>query len=324
MLNVFLTIDTEFWPRVPTLDDRAVRLAMRRDIFGQTGRGEFGLRHQIDLLNRHGLRGVFFVEALSACVTGMENLRVIVGLIRDGGHEVQLHVHPEWLRRIREDALPPFRGPGMKNYSVSEQSAMIARALANLGAAGVTDVRAFRAGGYGANRDTLSALAEHGIAFDSSYNFPWLGVTCDIRLPHPLHQAVRINGVVEVPVTHFRDFPRHARHAELCACSGGELRRALSQAWGQGWRSFVIVSHSFELVRRQAALEKPPAPNRLVISRLRQLCEHLSDHCDRFRTVGFAELDADTIVSPQPALGLRGSMISTARRMAEQLAGRWL
>jgi len=323
VLTVFFTVDTEYWPRVAALDDRVVRLAMRRDIFGLTGRGEFGIRRQMTLLNDHGLRGVFLVEALSACATGLDPLREIVGLIRDGGHEVQLHLHPEWLRRTRDDSLPPFRGPGMKHYSLREQSVLIARAKANLEAAGSPTVRAFRAGGYGANLDTLTALAENGFAFDTSYNYPWLGVTCDMPLPRPLHQAARINGMVETPVSHFQDYPGHARHAELCACSSGELRAALEQAWARGWRSFVIVSHSFELVRRPVDLEQPPEPDGLVVRRLRRLCEHLSAHRDRYRTAGFADLDAEEILQPPPKTGLHGSVLRTARRMAEQLVGRW-
>jgi len=337
VLNVFLTVDTEYWPRVAVPDERAVRAAVRRDVLGLTGQGEFGVRHQMAVLNEHGLRGVFLVEALSACVTGIGTLRAVVDVIRDGGHEVQLHVHPEWLRRIRDDgipspprrrvpsSLPPFRGPGMKDYSLAEQSAMISRSLANLAAAGVEGVRAFRAGGYGANLDTLEALADNAVAFDTSYNVPWLGVTCEMELPRRLHQATWLNGVVEVPVTHFADYPGHVRHAELCACSFGELCRALEQAWRRGWRSFVIVSHSFELVRRRASLERPPVPSRLVITRWRQLCEHLAAHRGRYRTAGFADLDADDVLlSSQPSTGLHGSLPDTAWRMAEQIVGRWL
>lgn len=324
MLNVFLTVDTELWPRVAVLTDAAIRRAVDRDIYGRTARGEYGIAHQVRTLNEFGLRAVFMVEALSAGAVGADVLREIVGVIRDAGQEVQLHVHPEWLKRVGGGDLPEFAGAGMKDYTRAQQSAMIARSLANLAVAGADNVQAFRAGGYGANLDTLRALAENGVMFDTSYNRAWLGVTCDIQCPRPLHQAARLGGVVEVPVSHFADYPGHVRHAEICACSSGEMQRALEQAWRRGWRSFVIVSHSFELLQPRGEPGAQGVPARVAVGRFRRLCEYLAANRDRYQTVGFADLSPDTILTTKPQSGLKGSVLKTGWRMAEQLAGRWL
>src|SRR6266542_1373328 len=100
MLDVFLTVDTEIssygsrWRGSVTTED------IERDIYGVTTGGQFGLPYQIERLNAHGLKAVFFVEALFAEVSGREPLRDIVQMVQDGGQEVQLHLHTEWLPRM--------------------------------------------------------------------------------------------------------------------------------------------------------------------------------------------------------------------------------
>src|SRR5437879_4757325 len=69
----------------------------QRDMEGSTPQGEYGVAFQLKVLNEHGLKGVFLVEALFADALGLEPLSRVVNMIQDAGHEVQLHVHPEWL-----------------------------------------------------------------------------------------------------------------------------------------------------------------------------------------------------------------------------------
>src|SRR5207248_1014096 len=97
MLNVFLTFDTEAWPFTPGWRESALDQDLRRDVYGETRQGTFGLEYQLDLLSAHGLKGVFLVEALFACAVGRELLCKVVKLIQGKGHEVQLHLHPQWL-----------------------------------------------------------------------------------------------------------------------------------------------------------------------------------------------------------------------------------
>src|SRR5215831_11935639 len=63
-LQVFLTIDTEVWPQTPNWRETGLSQDIRRDIYGAALEGEFGLPFQMDLLDAHGLKAVFFVEAL--------------------------------------------------------------------------------------------------------------------------------------------------------------------------------------------------------------------------------------------------------------------
>jgi hypothetical protein len=133
-----------------------------------------------------------------------------------------------------------------------------------------------------------------------------------------LLQPREIEGVCEVPISFFSDFPGHYRHAQLCACSHREMRRAMVQAHKLGWKTFVIVSHSFELLRRNT---HKAAQDPFIVRRFDKLCRYLSENRDMFRTVGFNDLnfeydlviDSEIPTSPLPL---------TTMRIGEQLARR--
>jgi hypothetical protein len=185
----------------------------------------------------------------------------------------------------------------------------------------VDRVWAFRAGNYGANWDTLKALARNGICFDTSHNRCYVGEACAMDGPPPL-QPTRVEGVCEYPVSFFQDWPGHFRHAQLCACSGPELEGALLQAWKRGWHAFVIVSHSFEMIRRPRRPGDPARADRIVIRRFERLCRFLARHRDRFRTMTFGEVDPGAIPTEQPTRPLRSGLHRTAWRLGEQLVRR--
>ncbi len=321
MLNVFITVDTELWPRMPDWRQSALAQEMEYYIFGRTPNGDYGLPFQMDLLNAHGLKAVFFVEPLFASAVGLEPLRRIVDLIRGHGHDIQLHMHTEWL--YKTDSIMPGRtGQNIADFSVDDQAQLLKRGIENFAACGVQNLRAFRAGNFGANLDTLRALARHNILFDTSYNFTYLGKACRMQLPEPLLQPKQIHGVYEIPVTFFRDWPGHYRHAQLCACSRQELENALLGAWRAGWYSFVLVSHSFELIRLPTQNGRQIAPDRIAIQRFEWLCRFLADNRDKFRTAVFSDLAPDTIPAVVASEPLRSHILHTAGRVVEQLRGR--
>lgn len=315
VLQVLLTVDTELWPAAAgwpyrPLPERA-RLddELAADIHGLTDRGGYGLPYQLGVLRHHGLRASYFTEGLCVQQTGLAPLRHIVALVQDAGQQVELHLHPEWAL-ARPDGRPCQY---LCQLSVERQSALIGQALDNLRAAGAAPLHAFRAGSFGGDRSTLRALARHGLRYDSSYSpaYP-LG-----DWGQPITGPVQLDGVWEFPVSSFRDFPGHTRHAQLCACSGGELTHALESAWRGGWYAFVIVLHSFEMVHKRGA-GRLPVPQRHVIRRYEQLCAFLARHPERFRTTVFPELAAHAPPTPpRPAL-LRSRPHDTIARMAQQ------
>jgi hypothetical protein len=324
MLRVFFTVDTEAHPASKNWAERGLAAEIRRDIVGMTPEGEFGAFYQAKTLEQFGLKGVFFTEALFSYSAGLDALRTVVAGIQDRGHEVGLHLHPEWLKRAPQvSVLPGKEGNMMRLFSEDDQTTLIGKGVEQLQKAGVEKVYSFRAGGYAANFDTLRALARNGVLYDSSHNFCWMGNTCDMPTDEPLLQPRLLHGVYEFPVTFFADWPGHFRHAELCACSFGELQIALMRAWRENWHSFVIVSHSFELIKRLSRDGGPVgAADKTVIRRFRRLCEFLAANRDKFQTSTFRELDRSELPSRSYTKPLSGFLPHTAWRFAEQAVRR--
>jgi protein-tyrosine phosphatase len=77
-----------------------------RALYGRSPAGDYALPKTLEILDRNGLKGVFFVEPLFAARFGVEHLATIVDLIRAGGHDVQLHLHPEWSDELRPLPFP--------------------------------------------------------------------------------------------------------------------------------------------------------------------------------------------------------------------------
>lgn len=326
-LQVLITVDTEIWPRCPSWKQERLSGDIERDIHGATPSGRYGVGYQVEKLQHYGLKGVFFVEALFAEEVGLEPLTDLVRSIQDGGQEVQLHAHTEWLRWFST----PFRGlewaPNIKDYSEEQQYLLLNQGLSNLRAAGASDVCAFRAGNYGADINTLKALARCGIRYDSSYNFPYLTSDCGLRdvSPRLLAQSSEVAGVIEVPVTCFSDLPGHYRHAQLCAVTEAEMFSAMERAYQQGWQTFVIVSHCFELLKHRKTPRPFAWPDETVIKRFENLCRFLSSNTSRFQTVGFGDLPKLTLSDAQP-LNFAGvpTLARTAQRVLSQAMRRVL
>jgi hypothetical protein len=316
-LKVFFTIDTELWPLNAGWQQTALEEEAAYYVYGQTPVGSFGLPYQLDVFGTHNLKAVFFVESLFATVMAEERLGEIVWLIKERSQDVQLHIHTEWLQLLQA-----ARVSYMKDYSESDQTAIIQVAAQALRKAGSGTIQAFRAGNYGANNDTLTALNRAGIPFDTSYNPAFLSSQCGIRTKGILFQPACFAGTWEIPVSSFFDLGSHLRPAQLCACSVDEMRHALNSAWQAGWRYFEIVSHSFELLQK-ARGGKPAQPNKLIVSRFESLCAWLESNRDRFLTVDFRDLSETSLISAG-APPLRSHPLRTAVRMVEQVVGRRL
>jgi hypothetical protein len=320
MLNVLYTVDTELWPWGWDDSSAGMQAAMDLDIRGHTSKGNYGVQFQIDLLDQHGLTGVFLVESLFASAKGTELLRQITDPIRAGGHEVQLHLHTEWLDRMPGvDLVDGHTGQNMADFSEPHQTRLIEVGLANLQEAGNDLSTAFRAGNYGADNRTLPALARNGVKYDTSYNYCHLGGACRMDYEDVLLQPVLIDGVIEVPVNHFRDRPGGLRHTQLMACSFAEMRAMLLRAHELEWHTFVIVSHSFELINRVKR-----APDMMVIRRFERLCQFLAENTDRFRVCGFNDLGPDLLVHFADQPELKSNALRTLQRVSEQALRRFI
>lgn len=308
MLDVLFTVDVELWCDGWHDIDAKFPAAYRRYIHGPTAAGDFGLPYQLKVLSAHGLRGVFFVECLFAARFGLQPLADIVGMIREAGHEVQLHLHTEWVDEAREPLLPQVNGKRqhLRYFSLDEQTALIARGRSMLAEAGAAEVKAFRAGSFGFNRDTLRALSNNDIPFDSSYNATMFGPDSGVMEGTLLTDPALCDGVCEYPMTVYHD-GRGLRHVQLTSCSAAEVEGLLWQALAQKRGIFVLLSHNFELLNQAKTREDP-----VVVGRLHRLCRFLDRYRDSFRVGGFngrqpaAEpRQRGPLVSPLHRTGLR-------------------
>lgn len=314
MLNVFITVDVEIWCDGWTGIDAKFPRAFQHYVYGRTDRGEFGLRYQADMLREHGLIGVFFVEPLFSGRFGLDPLTEIVTLLREREQEIQLHLHTEW---VDEWPTPLFAdGRGKRQFlhlfSRDEQRLLIAEGMRRLKQAGADPVNCFRAGSFGFNADTLDALAECGISFDSSYNATAFGLDSGVASGETLTDVHRERGVTEYPMTVYDTGFGRLRHAQLGACSWAELEHLLWKALEEGRNSFVLLSHGFELLTPSKS-----EPDRIVASRFQELCRFLDRHRDLFHVRGFKNLSEVQVMSqPSP---LCGSAWLSMRRNLEQL-----
>ncbi len=321
MLQVLITIDTEVYPILKDWKTDRLQRDIARDIYGNIGGREVGLEYQLKTFAKHGLKATFMVESLfSGCPdVGLEPLERVVSSVIAGGHEVQLHAHTEWLPYVPTLCLP-YRSHLLREFPLQEQIDIIRFAKQQLQAAGAPAPIAFRAGDFAANADTLTALEKCDVRYDTSFNPCYENSHLHLPTPRSYGQATQIGAVVELPVAVFHDRPSHLRHAQLCAVTFAEMSLALDQAERQGWEFFVIVSHSFEMVANRWDPKRSPVIREQVMKRFDRLCEFLSANRNRFRTVGFSDLEPSCSVDRVP--DIRGSLFNTASRLFGQAVAR--
>jgi hypothetical protein len=295
-------------------------------------RRELGIGLIMDELEACGLRGTFFTEVFGAAFFGEQGLREICDALRGRGHDVQLHAHPaqrtpRW--RSEGRAEPP---DDMHAFSRDDQARLLREGLAILGRCGVpaAELRAFRAGNYGASNETWDAMRDAGLRLSSSYNPSYLGRSCRMQWPRAEPALFDTgHGVWELPISNFR-LPRGGlRHLQITAVSREEVIDYLEQARALDIPEVTLVTHSFEYFWVDSIRDRRGRPNPINAARLRGVCRWLAAHARDFEveTVGALarRLPAPALPSPSAARGPApaprlptGSLLWGAKRLAEQ------
>lgn len=311
MTAVYITIDTEY---AAALADRGRAENFARSVAGETLAGSAGIFHTMQVMARYGLKGVFFVDPMPALLWGREAIVDIVHPIVEAGHDVQLHCHTEWLELA--GSANPFGGRTGRNiadFAFDDQCAILEWARDMLVAAGAPPPVAFRAGNYGANDDTLRALAAIGLAYDTSHTPGIAGGECRISLTRRHRRPIRHCGVIEVPTGCIRAIDGSLRHAQVTAISAREMLAAVRHARDHDMSSFTLVSHSFELLCRARS-----RVNTIVQRRFERLCKGIAE-LPGVETATYADTPpvASTAESPRPVLP--ASRMRAGMRVAEQV-----
>lgn len=309
MTAVLITVDTELSARLHR-QGHSAGSNYESSILGRCPEGEFGIGWQMDVLDRSGLKAVFFVDPLPALVLGEAVIADIVSLILDRGHDVQLHAHTEWLEWAGESPVNGRRGRDMADFSMADQTALLRYGADVIERAGAPRPVAFRAGNYGANDDTLRSLGAIGIRWDSSVNPAFLGTTCRVDLSPSRNLPIEHEGLIELPVSGLFDRPGHFRPAQICALSAWEMRTALHHAADKKYPVFTIVTHSFEMLSRDRA-----RPNRAVMKRFATMARVIGAH-PGMSTATFSSLALPLRSDDLPRLA--PSRLRTLSRIAAQ------
>lgn len=317
MTQVYITIDTEYSAGVVARGGRDTRTeAFARSIACASPKGDVGIFYQMDVFERHGLKGVFFVDPMPALIWGVEAIADVVGPIVARGHDVQLHCHTEWLQWAREASpVGQKTGSNLFDFTLDEQRAILGYARDVLVQAGAPSPVAFRAGNYGANDDTLRALAALGLEYDTSH-CPALSPGGSKISLHAHHRSpMQHCGVIEVPVGCIRSFGDKLRHAQITALSAWEMLAALEHARERSITSFTLVSHSFELFGRERG-----RPNALLVNRFEKLCQGIAA-MEGVTTATYSKNPPQVSEMRACRPVLPHSEVRTALRMAEQAVG---
>ena len=162
--RIFLTVDVEAQPR------RAVGDPVENLIYGRFGHEQFGIGRMMDIADAHDAKITFFLDLAEYDLYG-DRILDVGKFIVDRGHDLQVHIHPEFLSKDFFFA----RGlPRTVNFfeMPHEAAKYISEYICGLYSKISPDSPiAFRGGGYRYGSEILKCLAEYGVRVSSNYNY---------------------------------------------------------------------------------------------------------------------------------------------------------
>ena len=325
--KVLLTVDIEHSMGGLFGKSRTKPVAAEKCIFCEYRGRSYGLGLIIETLKEYEIKATFFVETEARHFFGDESLRQLIRYILQNGHDVQLHIHP--IFRFFCSSLNK-QTDSLCSYSLSEQTKIIKDAKEFLGYCGATDVCAFRAGNFILNADTLRALKENGIYFDSSFNCA-LRNNYDVQIRGNVSNTVfEAAGLIVFPVTNIVETGfrlNKYRPLQICAISSREFKNAINFYVKNMLFSITILTHPLEMTRSRSSQFTDMVPNAITIRRLRYLCRYLSEIRDKIDITTFSDLKRDyqlddlkkQIADKNKGITYRSSCFDTGIRYIEQL-----
>jgi peptidoglycan/xylan/chitin deacetylase (PgdA/CDA1 family) len=270
---VLLTVDTE-------ADIHQGRIiSLEQMVYCRINGSEYGIHRMMDLADRYNARMTFFVSVFEHRRMGMGPVMTVCKDIAQRGHEVQLHTHPNWIYEHRF----------MWGYPLEKQIELIKEGKDVIYESIGKYPIAHRAGGFGANEDTLLALKKNGIKVDSTFLYSQYS-----RLSPSKFQpncVSEYNGVLEVPVTVFNQFKigkiKPKRVFDINANSLAELKFVLNSAKKSGLPFVNLLMHSFSFVHFGKD-RKNFKPNYHDLKKFEKLLQYINER-DEFEMIGIGE-----------------------------------
>jgi len=326
MVQVFFTVDTECSLGGAWENPGQKPVRPERAILGKIGSEYYGTPRIMDILEKHDLQGIFFVEVFAGLNGLKDELAGTYEQIVRRGHDAELHLHPiQYYYRQREDGeldaaqLPAAKDmigvlPLPRQVELLKKGILLFREMV-----GKTPM-AFRAGNFGASTTTLDALQEVGIRLDSSFNAAYVGEACTIDSGGAINRAWQHGTVWEVPITTFETGSwglQSWKQLNINAVSLWEMKNVLEQAERIGLTAVTFIAHSFSLFKVADTQFEKMRPDWLVLRRLEGLCRFLKQHRDRFRVTTFAEVEASTLQGTESGFPKMGTLVPAARKVVQ-------
>lgn len=202
MRRVMVTIDIEAQPARASSDH------IERLVYGRFDEKEsFGIERMFDIADKYGASLTCFLDYAEQDVYG-DALLDVGRCILSRGHDLQIHLHPEFLSKSL------FENAGVKHpvdmfHAEPDQARLLVDIAVerHLRLTGMLPL-AFRGGGYRYGENILKELARSGVRFNSGYNPSRRNQPFNIG-PHK--QFKWSSGVIELPIACVSNFKKTAR-----------------------------------------------------------------------------------------------------------------
>lgn len=269
-LYMVITVDTE--------SSDSPRAVSRKDlldsmIYGKVRHRYWGVPKILDILDEYECKVTFFISVFEYKKYGESALQDVCALIREKGHDIQLHVHPVWAYGRRF----------MTEYTFEEQAEIIKKGAGVLERWSGERPVAYRGGAYySLNKDTFKALKANGIAVDSTmfYGQPHCGYVAT------RNRVIDINGIMELPITicrvrfevsmglfNYRSRPRYSKTDINEECM--DLYRFVEAAKENDLRVMTLFLHSYSFLDFDSSYENP-RPNYEDMEKFKRLLAMVS------------------------------------------------
>jgi hypothetical protein len=255
-LILLFTVDTEVSMRQMRLPDPAY--AVDQQIFADHDGREVGIRYLMDLLDRFGFKGTFFVDILLEYQLGSGSLAPVIAAIQERGHDIQLHLHPAPHLRFAEDERLRRLWPAMAADDVDLFRAALEAALEMFQRLVGKQPVAYRSGAYHITDAFFPVLSEYGLKIDTSiYPFkncrvsPWMRTRT---------QPFWVGDVLEIPVS-WLAYERDGRLTpqQVAAVTSGSVQHpafaGMPAPAGGPPTTLVYLAHSYSLLRKERSFD---------------------------------------------------------------------
>lgn len=306
--EVCISVDTEFSIAGHiTFPDRYQPVGLRAVECPADGT-EHGLGFMLDTLAAFGCRATFFVETLNESWFGDAPMQGVVERLLGAGQDVQLHVHPEWLRLLPPPGNESFAANGWcDGRSAEELHRVLSRAMEIFERWVGRKPDALRTGSLRTDLQVYRTSRELGIPLSSNVGLStFRPAEADLVLRNGRHA---IEGVMEIPVFTYTDLVlpgfRRDKSLQISSCGAREMKRVLKGARAAGAASVVILTHPFEFAKRSDFQYSRIRRNRVNQNRLRSLLRFIEAHPHDFVATTFADSSERWLTSdPEPEIDL--------------------